>query len=591
MIKFSQQSSRASHLYARLKRVNQIDPSTAGRNAWALRSMAPISARTWALSAALPAALGVVIAISGCGSNLRATVTPIVPTGPASQPASYAFVVSASTSSPTAQGYGTVIDYSGDTVMATAPIGPGPSTYALSGGGSQAWTLNEDGTVSNIPVTTNLQEKQITYSTLNTIPAVGTPTDPAGLDPVVALFGGSLGLYALDVNLNELDVLTGTPDAFKLDVPLDQTPVTAVSVSGATRVFAITQGIPYLTPFTFPGGGQTVDGGVACNVNPHGVGATGIADGIETATYTVSSHIPLGVCPVYAVGSPDTKRVFVLNRGSDTISVINSQNNTIDSCSPGVNQNGQPYTCHPTLPLSSTALTALCATTTVTPCPFIPTNGAAGLPAIAGPVYAEYITATQQLVVSNYDGNTINIIDVSLDEYGNDSATFGTTFTVAVGNNPASVTALADGSRAYVANQTDGTVSVVNLASHTIETTLAVTGNPRTVVSTQNSNYGKVYVVSPNTPTVTIIRTDQDIIDTTVLVQGNAVDVRTTSPNASGSNLNLSSRLPGAGQPCFLPPSAFTSSTPLSLANCEEQDASLLTSAAQTTAVSRKLRH
>jgi hypothetical protein len=53
---------------------------------------------------------------------------------------------------------------------------------------------------------------------------------------------------------------------------------------------------------------------------------------------------------------------------------------------------------------------------------------------------------------------------------------------------------------------------------------------------------------------VTIIRTDQDIIDTTVLVQGNAVDVRITSPDATATNTNLVSRLPGAGQPCYLPP-------------------------------------
>jgi YVTN family beta-propeller protein len=529
---------------------------------------------------ALFAAASAILGMIGCGSNLRPTVTPIVGTGPASQPSSYAFVISAATSSPTAQGYGTVIDYAGDTIMATAPIGPGPNTFTLNGGGSQAWTLNEDGTVSNIPVTTNLQQKQITYSTLNPIPAVGTVTDPAGIDPVVALFGGSLGLYALDTNLNEFDVLTGSPDAFKLDIPVDQTPVTAVSVSGASRIYAITQGIPYLTPFTFPGG-PTVDGGVACNYNPHAVGVAGIADGIETTSYTVSSHIPVGVCPVYAVGSADTRRVFVLNRGSDTISVINSQNNTIDSCAPGINQNGQPYTCHPCLPLSTAAVSASC---------LAPLNGTTGLPAIAGPVYAEYNSRTQQLVVSNFDGNTINIIDVSLDQYGNDSATFGTTYTVPVGNNPASVTVLADGSRAYVANQTDSTVSIVNMSSHSIETTLPVTGNPRTVVSTQNSLYGKVYVVSPNTPSVTIIRTDQDIIDTTVLVQGNAVDVRTTSPDATSSNTNTISRLPGAGQPCFLPPSAFTSSTPLTLANCKQQDPALLTSAAQAAGTVRQLR-
>ena len=529
------------------------------------------------------AIVGTLVGIAGCGSNLRPTVTPIVGTGPASQPASYAFVVSQPTSSTTAQGYGTVIDYSGDTVMATAPIGPGPVTFALNSSGTQAWTLNEDGTVSNVPVTTQLQEKQITYSTLNPIPdPTTTPSDPAGIDPVVALFGGSLGLYALDVNLNEVDVLTGTPDAFKLDIPVDQTPVTMVSVSGATRLYSISQNIPYLVPTTV--NASQVDGGVACNVAPQSVGVNGVADGIETSTYTVSSRIPVGVCPDYAVGSPDTRRVFVLNRGSDTISVINSQINTIDSCvcppTGCVNQNGQIYTCHPTLPLSTTAVTA----TGVTP-----PNGATGFPTLAGPVYAEYVPATEQLVVSNYDGNTVNIIDVSLDEYGNDSATFGTTYTVPVGKNPAAVTVLADGSRAYTANQTDSTVSIIDLASHTIETTLPVTGHPRTVVSTQNSLYGKVYVASPDSPTVTIIRTDQDIIDTSVLVQGNAVDVRSTSPNAStGTNTALVSRLPGAGQPCYLPPADFGTATPLTLANCKVQDASQLSSATLSTSVRKK---
>jgi YVTN family beta-propeller protein len=492
-------------------------------------------------------AFAALVGIVGCGSNLRPTVTPITGTGPASQPASYAFVVSKP--SLTGDGTGTLIDYSGDTISASAVIGPGPVTFALSGGGSSAWTLNVDGTVSNIPVTTNLQAKLVTYSTLNPIPTTGTFK---GVDPVVALFAGSLGLYALDVNLNQVDVLSGSPDAFKLTVPVDQTPVTMVGVSAATRLYSISQMVPY---------------GVACNTSASTVGVNGMADAIETSTYTVSAQIPVGVCPVYAVGTPDTKRVFVLNRGSDTVTVINSQNNALDQCVAGVNQNGQAYSCHPTLPLSLKAVTA----TGVTPL-----NGTSGLPAVAGPVYAEYNQTTGQLFVSNYDGNTINIIDVSLDEYGNDSSTFGTTYTVPVGTNPASVTVLADGTRAYVANQSDSTVSIVNVASHSIEKTLAVTGHPRTVVSEANSIYGKVYVASPDSPYITIIRTDQDIISTTVLVTGNAVDVRTQSPDTSAANVNLVSRLPGAGQPCYLPPSAFTSVT-LTTAYCQYQDASLLT--------------
>ena len=126
-----------------------------------------------------------------------------------------------------------------------------------------------------------------------------------------------------------------------------------------------------------------------------------------------------------------------------------------------MNQLDQKYTCHPILPLSLNAVAALNA---VTPTPSYatplncnlsvdPTCG--GMTNTAGPVYAEYNTVTNQLVVANYDGGTISVIDVSLDEYGNDSPTFGTTYTIPVGNNPASVTVLQDGSRAYTANQAD----------------------------------------------------------------------------------------------------------------------------------------
>jgi hypothetical protein len=142
--------------------------------------------------------------------------------------------------------------------------------------------------------------------------------------------------------------------------------------------------------------------------------------------------------------------------------------------------------------------------------------------------------------------------------------------TVKVGNtatpNPASVTILQDGSKAYTANQNDdsgtgnGTVTVVNLYTYTVEKTITVVGHPRTVVNTQNSEYSKIYVASPDSPFITIIEsspTVTDLIDTTVLVEGTVVDVRTTSQTANGGgNNNYSSRVPGYGQPCNLPGSA-----------------------------------
>jgi YVTN family beta-propeller protein len=201
----------------------------------------------------------------------------------------------------------------------------------------------------------------------------------------------------------------------------------------------------------------------------------------------------------------------------------------------------------------------------------LPADG--GLPTTAGPVYAEYNAAKNLLVVADYTGKTISVIDVSLDEYGNDSATFGTTYTIPVGQNPASVTVLVDGSRAYTANQTDSTVTIANLSSYTVEKTLPVTGYPRTVVSTQNSTYGKVYVGSPNTNYLTILRTDQDIVDTTVLLEGDIVDVRVSTQNGASGNSNVTSRVPGFGQPCNLPPGVMATLYPsgYTLANCQKQ--------------------
>lgn len=487
--------------------------------------------------------------VAGCGSQYRPVVTPINPTGPPAQPSSLAAVISSS--STTTPGIATIIDYSGDTIMATAPVGNGPVAFTMDETGSYGYTLNSDGTLTNFQISTTLQYKNLGYTTL-----------PAATQ-AVGLFSPSAGLWAADLDQNVVDVLTGTPETFKLAVPVAPTPIAVIGPGTiGQRNYAISQNNSS-TP-----AGSILPYGVACNISPSTVTQTGEADAIQVSPPTVSAKIPLGKCPVYAVQSPDNQRLFVLNRGSDTITVINSQNNTLDSCTPFVDQSGQTVTCHPNLPLSLTAVSALNA---ITPGSGNPPNGTAGMTTTAGPVYAAYNATTSQLVVADYDGGTISVIDVSLDEYGNDSQTFGTTFTIPVGQNPAvapypaSVTVLADGTRAYTANQADGTVAIVTLSSHTVEKWLPVNGHPRTVVSTANSLYGKVYVGSPDSPQLTIIRTDQDIVDTTVLVEGNVVDVRVSTQNGSSGNNNNTSRMPGGGQPCYLPGAAAAAS----LASCQ----------------------
>jgi|SRR5579863_6685327 len=499
------------------------------------------------------AALGFAMWVAGCGSTYRPVVTPITPSGPSPQPSSFAAVVSAP--SPTSPGIATIVDYAGDAVMAVSTIGPGPTSFTVDATGSTGYTINSDGTLTNFQISSNLQAKNLLYSTLA----------PHAMP--VNLFSPSTGLWLADLYGNVADVLSGYPETFQRSVPVAVQPVTIVGPSTlGQHDYAISQGF-------------TDSSGIACNVSPTTAAANGEADSIETESDTISARIGLdyrnptnsasgsknALCPVYAVESPDNKRFFVLNRGSDTVTVINAQNNEIDgqfdasgNCIPFISQTGQTVTCHPLLPLSTAAVAA----TGITP-----PNGTNGMAATAGPVYAEYNSATSQLIVSNYDGNSISVIDVSLDQYGNDSPTFGTTFTVPVGKSPASVTVLNDGSRAYTANQADQTVSVVNLSSHTLEKTIQVVGHPRTVVSTQNSLYGKVYVASPDSPYLTILRTDLDTVDTTILVEGNIVDVRVSTQNGVSGNANDVTRIPGYGQPCNLP------GVPTSLSKCQQQPA------------------
>ena len=346
--------------------------------------------------------------VAGCGSVYRPVVTPVGNSGPAPQPQAYAIVVSAP--SPSTAGIATIIDYSGDTVLAYANIGPGPSLFSLSESGTSGYTLNSDGTISNFPVSQQLQAKLVTYTTLNPQSQIGPPHPP------VNLFTPASGIWTADVVGNYADVFTPSSgvQAFDLAIPVATTPVFigGPALSSGEWNFAISQ------DFNDPSG-------VMCNISPTTAPVNGEADGISTSGLTLTSHLVLdpnnptnsptgsknGLCPVYAVQSVDNRRFFVLNRGSDTITVINSQDNTLDNqCPPSAgctNQNGQPYTSHPILPLSTTAVTA----TGVTPPNCVnadPTCGVAGMTAskttIAGPVYAEYNAATSQLIVANYDG-------------------------------------------------------------------------------------------------------------------------------------------------------------------------------------------
>src|SRR5579864_7257424 len=189
------------------------------------------------------ASLALVIAalVDGCGAGYRPVVTPINPSGPAPQPNSLAVVVALS--SPNAPGVATIIDYSGDTIVAQSPIGVGPLTFTIDQTGSTGYTYNSDGTITNFPVSSNLQQKNVTVTTL---PSTAVP---------IGMFSPSTGLWLADLNGDLADVLTGSPETFKLSIPVAPTPVMHIGPGvSSERTYVITQG--------------AVADGVACNTSP-----------------------------------------------------------------------------------------------------------------------------------------------------------------------------------------------------------------------------------------------------------------------------------------------------------------------------------
>jgi DNA-binding beta-propeller fold protein YncE len=479
-------------------------------------------------------ALLVLAGLTGCGSQYRPVINPITQTGPAAQPLSYVAVFSqpdlipataASTTPPcpstaySSPGVVTVLDSAGDSVAAQATLGNGPLTFALDPTGSNAFSDNCDGTLSSMTISGSLMTKDVTTSTL--LP---------GSAPINALVLSTTAQYIVEQGHNAIAAMSGAPPTLKVEITdIAPSVINLTGVAGAQRVYSISQGNS--------GAAGSLTWG-ACG-NPSAVTVSGEADGIEVASNSVSSRIPVGICPVYGVTSADGRRAFILNRGSGTITVINAQTNQLDTV------NASPF-------LNGTSTINLC-------------NGT--IPCNAGPVYADFYTPGNLLVVSNYDNDTVSVIDTSLDIYGNDSATFGKVLaTIPVGSQPAAVSVLQDGSRAYVANEADGTVTVVSLTSFTPITTIqlapvpaptssnpsnTVTPQPRSIVSNYNYPAGDVFVGAQNSPYVTVIRTDTDVVSAQILVQGNVVDLHTTKQYAAQTTANndIDSRSVGSGAP------------------------------------------
>ena len=295
--------------------------------------------------------------------------------------------------------------------------------------------------------------------------------------------------YITQPGRSDVAELSGTPPTLQQEISdIGQNPVYIAGVASAPRIYAISQG--------------PLSNGV-----PTGAGT---AAAIETSTNTVSSTIPVGTKPVYGVMTANALRAFVINQGSNNVTAINSESNILDTGT-------------------------------------VSGNGTLTDPAAVAPIWADFAPTLNELVVANEgDGTTngsVSIFSIPLcssTAISNpncsttnpiDAVGFGTLVAhIPVGKNPLMIAALQDGSQAYVINQGDSTVSVINLTTDTVTATIPVPDTPNpTFIAVTTGAPGKVYVTSTSSTTMTVIRTDTNTVDTTVPLQGTGIQVRVTA--------------------------------------------------------------
>ena len=412
-----------------------------------------------------------------------------------------------SSPSATLPGLLTFVDFAGDTVLSTPSILSNPSYFAITTSGVQGYVVNPSGSFNDFGLgnPTSLETKDIVQATL-----------PAGLNPVsisaLTPSGLATTIFIPETQTSSqpasIAVLSATGPSLLEQVVVGNNPVYVVGSNQAPRVYAISQN-------------STGNGQVAA---------------LEAATpISVSATIPVGAQPVYGVMTADTRRAFIMNKGSGTVSVINVVNNALDSTTP-----------------------------------VIPATGTLG----ANPVWADLSTTNNQLVVLNAGDGThagsLSIINIPLctssGEITNpncnpanpvDAVGFGgVQATVPVGVNPSMVSVLQDGTAAYVVNSLDstgkcnageGSVSVVSLSSYTVIATICgistaagtatdlstpgdVYGHPNSVSATVGDPTGKVYVTSPDSNFLSVIYTDTNTVQTHVNLQGMGLRVLVTAP-------------------------------------------------------------
>lgn len=229
--------------------------------------------------------------------------------------------------------------------------------------------------------------------------------------------------------------------------------------------------------------------------------------------------VPVQNNPFGIAVTPNGQFVYVTNRYSNSVSVINTATNAVVATVPAIGNvqfiamapsgsfayavNGAPYN---SVSVINTATNTVVAT--------VPVGGQAA---------GDAVTPNSSFVyVANWASNNVSVIS---------TATNTVVATVPVGSGPYSVAVNPNGGFVYVTNQNDSTVSVISIATNTVVATVPVGANPLNVVVAPNGNF--VYVANRSANTVSVISTATNTVVATVPVSSTSPFALAITPNGN----------------------------------------------------------
>jgi outer membrane autotransporter protein len=241
---------------------------------------------------------------------------------------------------------------------------------------------------------------------------------------------------------------------------------------------------------------------------------------IDLATNKVTTApISLGLSPFGVATSPDGKSAFITNNGSNTVSVFNNATNAVIALPVGNSPVGVAITpngqfAYVTNRGSNTVSVINTATNVVASIP----NTGGTLPegiAVTPNGQFVYVANTGLVPPVGAPSQTVSLIDTATNTVVPPA--------LAVGSVPVGVAITPDGKFAYVANEFDNTVSVIDTTSNTQVDSIKVGSRPFGVAITPNGEF--VYVTNsgnlllPPSNTVSVISTISNQVTATITVE------------------------------------------------------------------------